>query len=415
MRPRVLLSSCFSTWTFDDLGRAGIEPKRIEVEAARRRRLPTDEWQIIYDSGNLRHEATARDMAQPTWTSRGPKGAAMSAVMSDLGEQAPGSSGRPRNWMAWLAAILFVVVALLITRFGSNRLSESEIDEHFGLPMKPSYEPYLVTNNVIATIAMTIIGMAGLVMGIVYFRRTRDLGPTMLALSAPLVVFTEVFLDIMGGVYFPWSDSELFGHAFTLMGREMPWWIVAGWFGYAALGAFEYVTMAKRPTTKYLWISLGVLIVLAIVFEEVLLSMGVYHYYGNHPLVLGAELPWWWEACNPLGVTLAAALTYRFRSYFRGIRTLLLLPMMPMTMAVAYGAAALPGWIALNGNNYPWLVTQLLGFASIALGFAHFCLILRLVLNRRPFDFDYAPPEGAEEFLADVSGSRARELAAVSS
>lgn len=326
----------------------------------------------------------------------------MSVMNSELDGRVLGDTSRPQYWKAWLAVAVFVVVSLLVTRFKSNRLSESSTDEHFGLPMKPTYEPYLVTNNVIATVAMTIIGLAGLAMGIAYFRKTRDPGAMMLALSAPLVVITEVFLDIMGAVYFPWSSTEFLGHAFTLMGREMPWWIVAGWFGYAALGAFEYVTIAKRPTTKHLWKSLGALVLLAILFEEALLAIGVYHYYGNHPLVLLWELPWWWEACNPLGVTLAAAIAYRFRSYFRGIRALLLLPMMPVAMATAYGAAALPGWVALNGD-YPWLITQILGFASMALGFALFCLILRMILNRRPFEMDYAPADEESEFRIDAS------------
>ncbi len=43
------------------------------------------------------------------------------------------------------------------------------------------------------------------------------------------------------------------------------------------------------------------------------------------------------------------------------------------------------------------------GLRSIALGFAHFYLILRVVLNRDPFDFDYVPPEGEDEFRVDIS------------
>ncbi|MCZ0911465.1 hypothetical protein O0V02_03230 [Gordonia amicalis] len=326
----------------------------------------------------------------------------MSALTTDPAEGIQGKKRWSARWVAFGAATLFVVVSLIITKQDNNRLSETSMDDHFDLPMKPLYEPYLVGNNVIATILMTLLGLSGVAMGVAFYRRTRDIVPLMLAISAPLVVFTEVFLDIMGAVYFPWSDTEFLGHAFTLMGRQMPWWIVAAWFGYAALGAFEYATLAKKPPTKHIWFAFGGLVVAAIIFEEILLSMGLYHYYGNHPLVLVRELPWWWEACNPLGVTLAVALGYRLRSYFTGVRALLLLPIMPITMAAAYGFAALPGWIAVN-SDYPWLPTQLLGFASIALGFAHFYLILRVILNRDPFDFNYVPPEGEDEFRVDIS------------
>lgn len=313
------------------------------------------------------------------------------------------SGNRVRLW-AWTGAAVFVVVSLILTKTTSNRVMDTGFDNSFGLPNKPTHEeaPYLVANNIFATIAMTMVGLTGLVAGIIYFRRSRDVVPMMLAISAPFVVITEVFLDIMGGVYFPWSDTEPLGHAFTLMGRQMPVWIIAGWFGYAALSAIEYKVLASRPTTGKLWISLGVLVVAAIVFEEILLSLGIYHYYGNHPLVLGWELPWWWEACNPLGVMLAVALAYRFRDFFQGIRALLLIGILPVTMGAAYGFSALPGWIALNAD-YPWLVTQLLGFASLGLGFVNFCLILKLVLNRNPFDLGYAPPEdGAAEFVSQM-------------
>lgn len=299
-----------------------------------------------------------------------------------------------RGW-PWVAAILFVGVALLVTGLKDDKDIAFSDDLH--LPLKP-HEPYLAANNVGATIAMLLVGLTGLTAGIVYYRKTRDLVPVMLPLGSALICIPEVFFDIMGGVYFPWSASEVLGHAYTIMGREMPVWIIAGWFGYGALSAFTYMVLRSKPKTKTLWMLIGGAVVADIVFEEVLLSFGVYHYYGNHPLVLITELPWWWVACNPPGIFLAVALGYRLRKFFQGIRSLLLLVLMPMAVCVAYGAAALPGWIAVN-SDYPWLVTQLLGFASLALGFAHFYLILRLVLNRNPFDLNYFPSNDGAEFL----------------
>ncbi|MFC4000130.1 hypothetical protein ACFS2C_02550 [Prauserella oleivorans] len=288
---------------------------------------------------------------------------------------------------AWTGAVLFSAVALLITALKGE--PTVEFDEHFGLPLKPD-EPYLTGNHIGVTIAMTLVGLSGVVLGLRHFVKKRTLLPLMVALGGAFICIPEVFFDIMGGVYFPWSDTEPLGHAYTIMGREMPWWIVAGWFGYGAFAYFEYLLLANRPSTKSIWLFFAAAVAGDIVFEEVLLKFDTYHYYGNQPLVLLWELPWWWIACNPAGVLLGATLAYRYRARLQGWRALAMLVIMPMAVATVYGATALPSWIAVN-SDYPWLVTQALGLMTLLLGFVTFLLILRFVLNRNPFDFDYVP------------------------
>jgi hypothetical protein len=62
----------------------------------------------------------------------------------------------------------------------------------------------------------------------------------------------------------------------------------------------------------------------------------------------------------------------------------------PISVMGVYGFIAMPSFIAVNGT-YPWLLTQVLGLMTIALGVVVFAVILHVVLERRPFDLGYAP------------------------
>ncbi len=307
------------------------------------------------------------------------------------------AAGRRPNWL-WvgLAVAAFVAVALAITGLRSEPAFPF-VAGPTGLAGKPTpaQAPYLAANHLWATVAMTAIGLIGVAAGIRLSLKGRTLLPLMVGLSAATIVFSEVFYDVIGGVYFPYSQTDPLGSTFTILGRTMPVWITAGWFGYGIFAVVTYLMLVKRPTTRTLWFALGLAAVGDVVFEEVLLSFDVYHYYGNQPLVLLFELPWWWIPCNSVGVILAAAIAYRFRSSLRGWKALCMLVVTPMSVTAVYGFIALPSWIAVNGD-FPWLVTQTLGLATVTLGVFAFMGVLKFVLNRDPFDLDYQPTEDAE-------------------
>ncbi|MDX6231825.1 MAG: hypothetical protein QOH68_793 [Nocardioidaceae bacterium] len=295
--------------------------------------------------------------------------------------------------------VVFAVVALAITRIKGD--GGTEIDKLFGLPPHPTVgdAPYEVGKQVGASIAMCCIGLVGVALGVREYLQTKSILPLAVALSAAMIVFPEVFYDVIGAVYFPWSETERFGEVFTILGRTMPVWIIMGWFGYGVFCYGSYYLFTKRLSTRVLWYAWGAAIAGDVVFEEVLLKFDVYHYYGNQPLVLISELPWWWIPCNSVGVILAAALMYRFRSTLQGWRALAAFLITPMSVTAVYGFIALPSWIAVNGD-LPWLPTQLLGLLTCGLGVAVFMGVLKLVLNRDPLDLDYVPASGADEFAA---------------
>lgn len=289
----------------------------------------------------------------------------------------------------WIAAAIFAGVALLLTGLHEER--KVEFDGEFHLPVKPD-EPYLTANNLGVVIVMTLVGLVGVALGIKHHLKHGSVLPLLVAISGAAICIPEVFFDVMGAVYFPWSDSEPLGHAYTILGREMPWWIVAGWFGYGVFLFATFELLLSRPTTRAIWGMFGVAVAGDVVFEEILLKFDVYHYYGNQPLILLWELPWWWVAANPAGVFLAAAIGYRYRERLQGARSLAMLVITPLSVSAVYGAVALPSWIAVN-DDFPWLVRESLGLATLALGFVVFTLILRLVLGRAPFDMNYVPVE----------------------
>ena len=307
-------------------------------------------------------------------------------------------SRRPNRIVVGGGAVVFVILALVITGLrGQPQFPFVANDGGLAQKPSPAEAPYLTGNHVAATIVMTLIGLIGVTVGIRMALRGRTFLPVMVALSAAFIVIPEVFYDVIGAVYFPFSETEPFGVSFSILGRTMPVWIIAGWFGYGVFALLTYVMLTARPSTRILWYAWGAALAGDVVFEELLLKLDVYHYYGNQPLVLISELPWWWMPCNSVGVMLAAAIAYRFRERMRGAGSLAMLVITPMSVTGIYGFIALPSWIATNAD-YPWLVTQLLGFATLALGVDAFIGVLKLVLNRDPFDLDYKPSE-AEEFL----------------
>ena len=111
----------------------------------------------------------------------------------------------------------------------------------------------------------------------------------------------------------------------------------------------------------------------------------MYLYYGNQPLIVLWKLPWWWTPCNAGGIFLAASIAYRLRHELTGWRGLAMFAITPASMGAVYGFIALPAWIVVN-SDYGWWVTQLAGLATIALGLGLVALILRVVLDRDPFD-----------------------------
>ncbi|KAK2757131.1 putative membrane protein [Colletotrichum kahawae] len=290
-----------------------------------------------------------------------------------------------RRTSALAVGIVITVVLVFIGAFlhplPERGSLDYDVDAKFDLPTPPTDLPYSKTNNIICMVVMTLIGLSAVVLGARDAQKQRSLLPLILPLSGAMIAFPETFIDVLGCIYYPWTVENA---SFHLVGREMPPWIPI-WFGYGSLMQINLQLLVNNASTKTLRWFLGLMMVSDLVVEEILLPIGVYHYYGNQPLVILNMFPWWWMAPNSIGVFLATALAYRYRSVLVGWKVVGVLFLTPMSVGAIYGFICFPVWVAINGD-WGWLVTQLLGLLTMTFGFVSFCVVLEMVLGRHPFD-----------------------------
>jgi hypothetical protein len=295
-----------------------------------------------------------------------------------------------------VALVAGVVVAAMLVLTARHDAPNVEFDttQGFRLPVPPVDADYSGRNTVISIVWLGSIALAGFGLAIRDYRRTGKTMALFVTLSAPMIIFPEVFVDVMGAVWYPLSESD---HAFTILGRRMGWFIVAGWFGYGSLFSYlTYKVLEWRVSTKHLWLAFLGACLGATVFEEILQNLGgMYLYYGNQPLIVLWKLPWWWTPCNAGGVFLAGSIAYRLRNDLTGWRAMAMFAITPASMGAVYGFIALPSWIVVNAD-YNWWVTQLGGLTTIALGLGLVTLIMKIVLQRDPFDMSGQRPDEAD-------------------
>jgi hypothetical protein len=290
-----------------------------------------------------------------------------------------------------LLAVAFAIAVLATTWLHKSPAVGSRdmlIDEHFGIPRPPRDMPYHQTATLV-TIAWTgLLAIVGLVIVIRDSITRRSPLPLFIMLSMIAVAIPEVFVDVLGGVYFV-DGPHL--QVFTIMGRDMGLFVFSGWTAFGFVPYVMFRVLERNPPTRILWLLVALVGLGELVFEELMLLGGCYHYYGNQPLVVVHQLPWWWIPCNTIGCFFGAALAYRLRESLQGWRGLAMLVITPAAMLGVYAFIAMPSFIAVNAA-YSWPVTQLLGMMTIVLGVAVFALIVSLVLNRSPFALDDSEP-----------------------
>lgn len=303
-----------------------------------------------------------------------------------------------------LAALLaFIAADLLITYFRGHpsNVPAVVLDPNTGVPPVPSNEdfPYDRTNNVVAIVLLGTLGLVGLVISAREWFKNRNLMPLMLSLGTVIVVVPEVFVDVIGMVYYP---TDAVDNAFTLFGRQMGWFILAGWFGAGFFAAAMLKVLKTRPTAKQVWMLMLVTGISYTIFEELLVGFGgIYHYYGNQPM-WWSSLPLWWTPCNAIGCALLpAAFAFRYQHLLQGWRAAAMLVVVPASVAGTYAFIGMPSWIVVNGD-YPWLVTELAGLTTWALGIGLIAIIMNLFLGYRPFDMQHRPEVLPEH--QDLSG-----------
>ncbi len=220
------------------------------------------------------------------------------------------------------------------------------------------------------TIALAGIVAVALVFSfIVWFRTGRPLVLLLMVSGGAIMVF-EPMVDTVGDCWFP-SNSWT---AFTAWGRPLPVWLCLAYFFYFGIATSAIWNALRRGLTqRQIWLLFCCVMLGDLIFETVLLTMNPYVYYGHQPLQLG-KFPLWWMAVNAAIPLVLAALIYRFDSYFRGWRTLAVIPLALTTSAAVNAAVGWPSWLVIN-TDVGWVLTQVGGLAT----FAAACAVVKLV------------------------------------
>jgi hypothetical protein len=212
-----------------------------------------------------------------------------------------------------------------------------------GIVMSPYYHLILGINVlVLAAVLVWIVREA---------RRTSSLIPVLIMIGAAVSSLEECAFDVM--VLVNWADS---GHTplYRIFDRSVPLWMVLAypWF-IGGMGYWMYSRLKQGMTAKQLW-SLYFFAWGANLFLEVPpLQIGnIYTYYGNQPFqILG--FPLWMAWTNALMPIFLGALVYALDDILTGVRSWLVVAIVPMAVGAAQIVAGWPIWLALNsGGGY---------------------------------------------------------------
>lgn len=200
------------------------------------------------------------------------------------------------------------------------------------------------------------------------FQWARTGRPVMLLLfigGGAMMIF-EPMVDTVGACWFPRNSWV----GFEAWGRPLPVWLCLAYFFYFGIAsALIWQGLKKGMTRAQIWIAFVAAMIGDLLFESALLTVDPYTYYGAQPLWLPNGFPLWWMPVNGLIPIVLGAVVYQFDAYFRGWRSLAIVPVALTTSAAVNASIGWPSWLVIN-TEYSWVVTQLGGIATFALAFA---------------------------------------------
>lgn len=212
--------------------------------------------------------------------------------------------------------------------------------------------------------------------------------PTALTIGAATCILPEAMDNYLANCYWAQSHdpSQLM---FTFLGREFDIFVGIIWWSYGAVvGCTILGALMRGVTTKTLWILLGLAGLFDIVLEECLLNYGgIYLYYGHQPLVLVSKFPCWWAFCNVSAVFLGISMTYRYREWFNGWRSVFVLPILPLCYIAGWSLPAMSTVYAVHADYSPF-VTQLCGITTCCLALVQTGVMMDAILGRDPLDLE---------------------------
>lgn len=260
-----------------------------------------------------------------------------------------------------------------------------------------TYRTVAPPNDAFAHDADHVRVVSGILLGLCLFvvlisiresRRWSSTVPTALTLGAATCIIPEAVDNYLANCY--WAQSHDPAQLmFTFLGREFDIFVGIIWWSYGAVvGCTVLGALMRGANTKTLWILLGAAGLFDIILEECLLNYGgLYLYYGHQPLVLFSKFPCWWAFCNVSAVFLGIALTYRYREWFNGWRSIFVLPILPLCYVAGWSLPAMSTVYAVHADYSP-LVTQLCGVLTCCLALVQTGVTMDAILERHPLELE---------------------------
>ncbi|MEA2314172.1 MAG: hypothetical protein QOI03_864 [Solirubrobacteraceae bacterium] len=190
------------------------------------------------------------------------------------------------------------------------------------------------------------------VWAVIRAKRGDMLGLAVLAggLAASLI---EPMLDNLGLLWFG-TDNHLI--VFRAFGRSMPLFLVVGYgFYFGAITYFTVFSLQRGKSSRYLWAIYAFGWAFDLALESTGSWVGLYKYYGPQPYNPWS-IPLWWMFVNPALPIASGGLFYVMRDRLQEVRSLLVVPLLPMCYGATYGAIAWPIFVALNSRVPGWVI-----------------------------------------------------------
>ena len=221
-------------------------------------------------------------------------------------------------------------------------------------PLPPSEMSGNPNLEILFGAGVSIILMGFIIYSVYYWKKTRSPIGMLMLLGGVVTCLTEPFADGVGLLWFPVKDV-LFDPIIKGFGVGVPWWVVLGYTWYLGGMPFIVYKAIDRGITPKGLAKLAIIIAVAdIVLETSGVNMGVYTYYGNQPLELFG-MPWWWPINGGISTIGMGTLLYKYRDHLQGLKSLLIIPLIPSLYMTIIAFESWPIWITLNnGSSLLW-------------------------------------------------------------
>ena len=176
-------------------------------------------------------------------------------------------------------------------------------------------------------------------------RRHKSWLPIMLIIGTFPAVYYEIVTDMLGLCIYPHQGQHTYIETF---GRKIPVYLMLAWLWYFPPFVWQFKKMFDAGTPAHIWWKayLGMAVGCTL-FEIVPLHYGLWHYYGEQPLVF-LKMPVWWGLVNPVAIIGPAFVFHKLGARLQGPRVVLAIPLLGMSIAGFHAAASLPVASALN-------------------------------------------------------------------